>query len=76
MKQGTGHKSHEGTKREPHVDRVSVVAVSRLGASQGTHITGNGEVANRTPPLYPDRGIEAPVRGVTIHHCGSQGKHR
>lgn len=77
MKQGRATHSGMGDmKREPVVHKVSVEAVSRLGASQGTHVTGHGEVPNRTPPLYPGRGLEAPLAGHHTYPSGSQGKHK
>lgn len=77
MKQGrASHSGMGATKHEPNVHKVSIAAVSQLGNKQGTHITGNGEVRNATPPLYPGRGLEAPMCGTSIHKAGSQGKHR
>lgn len=66
MKQGSGTSRAGDQKREPIAHAVNPEAVSRIGIHQ---------VA--TPvPLYDGRGYEAPKASTTIHHCGSQGKHR
>lgn len=57
-----------GAKREPIAHAVSVVKVADIG------IQHHHTVDSR--PLYEGRGLEAPMQGSTIHHCGSQGKHK
>lgn len=67
MKQGTGNSSNSAQKREPVVHSISPKAVSQIGTSiyQGQEPMGNG------------RGFTAPQpMGKTIHHGGSQGKHK
>ena len=67
MKQGTANNTNSGQKREPIAHAVSPAAVSEIGIQQ---------VRNTSIPLYKGRGLEAPMQGTTIHHCGSQGKHK
>jgi hypothetical protein len=57
-----------GEKREPISHAVNPGVVSQIGVH---------EAHTRPPqPLYAGRGIEAPKAATTIHHSGSQGKHR
>lgn len=67
MKQGTGKSTDSGQKREPIAHAVSPAAASEIGVHQVRH---------SSLPLYEGRGLEAPMQGTTIHHTGSQGKHR
>lgn len=68
MKQGQAQSSHSGsTKTEPRSRAVNPAAVAELGII---------ESRVNSLPLYEGRGLEAPMRGTTIHHCGSQGKHK
>lgn len=67
MKQGTANNTDSGRKREPIAHAVSEAAVSEIGVHQ---------VRTTSLPLYSGRGLEAPMQGTTIHHCGSQGKHK
>lgn len=68
MKQGQAQSSGTAsTKREPIAHAVSPAAVSEIGIHQ---------VRSTSLPLYEGRGLEAPMQGTTIHHCGSQGKHK
>ena len=67
MKQGTSTSTNSGQKREPIAHAVSPAAVSEIGAHQ---------VRTTSLPLYEGRGLEAPMQGTTIHHCGSQGRHK
>jgi hypothetical protein len=68
MKQGQAQSSGTAsTKREPIAHAVSPAAVSEIGIHQ---------VRATSLPLYEGRGLEAPMQGTTIHHCGSQGKHK
>ena len=67
MKQGTSTSTNSGQKREPIAHAVSPAAVSEIGIQQ---------VRSTSLPLYVGRGLEAPMQGTTVHHCGSQGKHK
>lgn len=67
MKQGQGTTSASGQKREPISHAVSPAAASEIGVQQ---------VRTTSLPLYEGRGLEAPMQGTTIHHTGSQGKHK
>lgn len=67
MKQGQGRTTDSGQKREPISHAVSPAAVSEIGIHQ---------VRGTSLPLYEGRGLEAPHAATTIHHCGSQGKHK
>jgi len=67
MKQGTANNTDSGRKREPIAHAVSPAAVSEIGIQQ---------IRTTSLPLYEGRGLEAPMQGSTIHHCGSQGKHK
>lgn len=69
MKQGQAQSSGMGsTKREPIAHKVDVAAVGDMGNQ--IHRDGG------SLPLYAGRGLEAPMVGTTIHHSGSQGKHK
>ncbi len=67
MKQGTGRSTDSAQKREPVSHAVSPAAASEIGVQVIRHTS---------LPLYEGRGLEAPMQGTTIHHCGSQGKHK
>lgn len=67
MKQGTGHNTQSTQKREPISHAVSVDAVADIGIHH---------IDLRPEPLFEGRGYKAPSIDSTIHHCGSQGKHR
>lgn len=68
MKQGQASTSHIGsTKVEPRSRAVNPAAAAEEGIIEHRHTS---------LPLYEGRGLEAPMRGSTIHHCGSQGKHK
>ena len=68
MKQGQASTSGAGSqKREPIAHAVSPAAVSEIGTQVVRHTS---------LPLYEGRGLEAPMQGTTIHHCGSQGRHK
>lgn len=67
MKQGTATHSGSGaTKVEPKSNAVSPGYTDQLGQS----------VQFKKVPMYEGRGLEAPMKGTEIHHCGSQGKHK
>ncbi len=66
MKQGQASTSTVGsTKQEPISHKVNVGAVSEIGIHQ-VHTRGT------SAPLYEGRGLEAPMKSVTIHPKGSQ----
>lgn len=68
MKQGQAQSSKMGsTKVEPIPHAVNVAAVAEEGIQVLRHTS---------LPLYEGRGLEAPMVGTTIHHCGSQGRHK
>lgn len=68
MKQGQATHSGSGaTKVEPKPRAVDPGAVSDIGQQY---------IYTESQPLYEGRGLEAPMVGTTIHHSGSQGKHK
>ena len=68
MKQGPSKNSYE-PKTEPKAHAVNVAGASQLGQKVG--------YARAVEPLYTGRGYESPApKGVTIHHSGSQGRHK
>lgn len=76
MKQGSGHNSMGGRKREPISHAVNPAGVAQLGSAMGNHATDSTKVLrNVSAPMYEGRGYEAPKGGMTVHHGGSQGKH-
>ena len=66
MKQGTG-KTVADYKTEPKARGMNPAAVADIGIQQ---------VRTRSIAMHEGRGIEAPKAASTIHHCGSQGKHK
>jgi len=71
MKQGHAtHTSSGGTKVEPKAHAVSPRAVSDIGNQV---LPARGHTST---PLYEGRGLEAPMKSCTTHHCGSQGRHK
>lgn len=75
MKQGrASHTGMGSTKVEPASRAVNVSAVQQMGTMRGNH-ADTGTVRLNSQPLYEGRGLEAPMKGTTIHDCGSQGKH-
>lgn len=65
MKQGRASVSGPlDRKTEPVSKAVNPAAVADLGKV-------NGMVQ-----MYPGRGYTAPMRGETVHKCGSQGKNK
>lgn len=67
MKQGTGHTTSTAHKTEPVSTAINPAAVAEIGVHQVRHTQ---------VPMYEGRGLKAPMVGSTIHHCGSQGKHK
>lgn len=68
MKQGRASSSGPGDqKREPIAHAVNPAAVAEIGIH---------EVRTVPVQMYEGRGYEAPKANSTIHHSGSQGKHR
>lgn len=55
------------TKVEPKSNAVNPAAVAEIGVHQ---------VRSTSLPLYEGRGLEAPMQGTTVHHSGSQGRHK
>jgi len=55
------------TKTEPQSSAVNVEHVADMGIHSIKHTS---------VPMYEGRGLEAPMVGTEIHHCGSQGKHK
>jgi len=70
MKQGRGNPtSFNAQKREPISHNVNPGAVDQLGQAMGTR--------RATQTLYEGKGVMAPSpKSCTVHHSGSQGKHR
>lgn len=69
MKQGPSRSYIGGRKVEP----ISKAVDPGYAAQLGNHVG----VARAIEPMYEGRGFEAPKpAGVTIHDCGSQGKHK
>lgn len=74
MKQGRASSSTVGsTKVEPTSRAVPPAFPARLGMMQGNH-SDSGKSQVQKIPMYEGRGLEAPMKGVTIHHKGSQGR--
>lgn len=68
MKQGRAqHSGDAGQKREPIPHAINPGAVSEIGIHH---------VRTAPEPMTLGRGYTAPKADTTIHHCGSQGKHR
>jgi len=66
MKQGRAQvETTKGTKVEPNPHAVSPGGVDQLGQA----------VAFKKENVYEGRGLKAPMKGTTQHHCGSQGKY-
>lgn len=77
MKQGRATHSGSGsTKIEPRSHAVPPAYPARLGTMQGNHAMENGTINVQRVPMYQGRGLTAPMQGTTVHHCGSQGKHK
>ena len=69
MKQGRATTSVLGsTKQEPISHAVCPAGAAQIGLAEGRYAA--------ISPLYEGRGLEAPMAGEEVHHCGSQGKHR
>lgn len=67
MMQGRANSSKVGsTKVEPTSQKVNPGGVSEIGA----------HVAKNPTPVFEGRGVKAPSGSMSIHHCGSQGKHK
>lgn len=67
MKQGQAtHSSMGSTKVEPKAHEVCPEYAADLGLAR----------AYTKVPMYEGRGLEAPMAGTTVHHTGSQGKHK
>lgn len=72
MKQGrASHSSTGSTKVEPTSHAVPPAYPGRLGVMQGNH-ADTGTVRVQKIPMYEGRGIQAPMKKVTIHPKGSQ----
>lgn len=72
MKQGrASHSSTGATKVEPDSRAVPPAYPARLGTMQGNH-ADTGTVRVNKVPIYEGRGIEAPMKKVTVHPKGSQ----
>jgi hypothetical protein len=68
MSQGKANRTTSTHKTEPVAKAVSPVAVGQIG----THV-GKMQASS---VLYQGKGYEAPMSSTTIHHCGSQRKHK
>lgn len=66
MRQGIGKTTMSGGKTDHAPDKVSETAASQIGEA----------VAYRAPTLYEGKGVMAPKAESTIHHGGSQGRHK
>lgn len=76
MKQGRASHSNSGsTKVEPRSHAVSPAYGDSLGQMKGNHSTDSGTINMKSTPMYIGRGLEAPMKGTTVHHKGSQGQH-
>ncbi len=74
MKQGHASSRTSTHKTEPSSRAVSPHAVAQTGIAQGNHAE-NRDLPVKHTKLYDGRGLEAPMKGSTQHHCGSQGKY-
>lgn len=69
MKQGQASQTGMAAgKVEPKSRAVSPAGADQLGQKVAT-VSGY-------KPLHVGRGYEAPKAANSVHHCGSQGKHR
>lgn len=76
MKQGRAtHSGMGSTKSEPISHVVPPAYAGRIGLMQGNHAE-SGIVHVQHVPMYEGRALEAPTCHTTVHHCGSQGKHK
>jgi len=67
MRQGSGHSSDSGQKREPVPHAINPGGAAQLGVA----------VISNPTPLEAGRGFTAPKPATTtIHHGGSQGNHK
>lgn len=66
MKQGSGNSSRGQGKPSIISYAVSPEEAARFGQAQSPQ--------SRAAPGCKTIGVSAPKAGVTVHHCGSQGK--
>lgn len=67
MKQGSAtHDGRASTKVEPKSMGMNPAGVSQFGEALGY----------RGESVHEGRGLKAPMASSTIHHGGSQGKHK
>lgn len=72
MKQGRAtHSGMGSTKTEPRSHAVPAAYPAGLGVMKGNHAEC-GTVRVTHVPMYEGRGLQAPMKGVTIHKKGSQ----
>ncbi len=76
MKQGmASHSNVASTKTEPRSTAAIPAGVASLGIAHGNH-TLESNPPFSTVPVFNGQGLQAPMAGTTIHHCGTQGKSR
>jgi hypothetical protein len=76
MKQGTGNSGAGGQKVEPTPHKILPIYTNTMGNMRGNHAMEKGDLPFATVPMDAGAGLKAPMVGQTIHHCGSQGKHK
>jgi hypothetical protein len=77
MKQGRASRDvTESRKVEPRAHAVGKAYGGQLGSHYGNHADEGDTRRTAAVTMYEGRGYEAPKAGRTIHHGGSQGKHR
>lgn len=67
MKQGKASSTTSAPMTQPISHKINIDAVSQLG----NHVGANPARAITSGP-----GVQAPVAACTVHHSGSQGKHK
>jgi len=67
MKQGSGNSTSSAHKTEPKSMGISPKGVAQIGIAVDPRAVES---------VHEGRGLKAPMASSTIHHGGSQGKHR
>lgn len=77
MKQGRADHSNMGsTKTEPRSTAINPHYPGQLGEMMGNHADMGDTSRTGAVPMYEGRGLHAPMEKCTVHHSGSQGKHK
>jgi len=76
MKQGSAPDKTEGGKVEPKPHKILPAWTNTMGNMHGNHVMEKGDLPFATLQMDQGEGLRAPLASHTIHHCGSQGKHK